>query len=221
MVAQDGLIAVHVASRGVREAGVEGEVESDGLETDVGVRVLLSDGGHHVVVELLKLEPFGCTRQQQERVSDSISDEGLVNEFVGDDVRVASEGLGYLLPEFDELFVEIATGVVELVEDFADVVAEVVLAPLLVVALIPIWLARGVHGDLLPEGEGEGLIALDFVDQPDWHSVPAKLFGDDVLMEVEHGVDAVFSQLVDEGHQLLEVGFVVGVLFWFHAGPPR
>jgi hypothetical protein len=193
VVAEDGLVAVYIASRSMLEATGESEVESDGLEADVGIFVDCSDGRDHAVVEALELKPLGDSREQQEGVSDGISDEGFVDEFIGHHVGVTLEGLGQFLPVLYEFFVEVAASVVQFVEDTADIVAEVVHPPLIVVALIPVRLPGGVHVYLLARWEGESLVAFDLVDQPDWHSIPTEFFRNYVLVEVEHRVNAVFA----------------------------
>lgn len=59
MVTEDGLVSVEVASRGMGEARVEGEIKRNGLEANIGIRVFFPNGCHHTVVELLELEAFG------------------------------------------------------------------------------------------------------------------------------------------------------------------
>ena len=90
MVAEDGFVFILVASGSMCEPAIEGKVEGNGFEADVGVWVYLSNAGDYVVIELLELESFSYCGKEEQGVSDCISDERFVDEFVGDDVRAVS-----------------------------------------------------------------------------------------------------------------------------------
>lgn len=123
------------------EATPESKIESDGFETNISVRVFLTDSSHHTIVELLEFETFGQAWNEKEGVSDGITHEGLIDEFVGYHVRVSSEGLSYFLPVLYKFAMQIASRVIKVIEHFSNVIAEVVLTPLVVVTLIPIRFA--------------------------------------------------------------------------------
>ena len=63
MIAKDGLVSVHVASRSMSEPTVESEVESYRLEAYVSVRVFFSDSGDDIIVKLLKSKSVSYSRQ--------------------------------------------------------------------------------------------------------------------------------------------------------------
>jgi hypothetical protein len=141
VVAENGFVAVHVASWGMAEAAVEGEVEGYGLEADVCVIVLLSDSSNYIIVKLLELDSLSQAGKQKSRVSDRITNKRLIDKLISNDIRVTLESLSKFLPILHKLFVEMGSGVVQMIEDIPNIVAEVVIPPIGLVAFVPIRLS--------------------------------------------------------------------------------
>lgn len=222
MIAENGFSFVFVASRGMRETSVEGEVKGNGLKANVSVVVDLPDPAHYAIIELLELESFSNRGQQEKRVSDSISNKRLVHELIGDHIWISLEVASHFLPIGYEFLVKVMVGVVDPVEGLADIVSYVVLAPVCLVAVAPIRQARAVQRHFLEcPREGEGLVAVDLIYEPRWHSISAVLLRDDVLMEVNERVNAVLSQFIDKLDHFLKVGLIVPIFLRLHACPPK
>ena len=64
MIAQNGLISIHISSRGVSKTASKGEIEGDWFETNVGIRVFLANRLNNIVIELLKLDSLSNSWQE-------------------------------------------------------------------------------------------------------------------------------------------------------------
>lgn len=139
VVAEDGLILVPVSSRGMREPCRNKVVESHRLETQWSLRVCLSDCPRKPVVEALQLQPLSHGGNDQSGVPPEVANEGLVDQLIGYYVWVALEGQGDFVPVGVELAVEQVGRTIQVVKCAANVVGEVVLTPVVLVAIFPVW----------------------------------------------------------------------------------
>lgn len=71
----------------------------------------------------------------------------------------------------------------------------------------------------LANWERESFVRMQFVHEPCRHTIAAELLRDEVLMEVDKGVDAVLARLIDELLHLIQIGLVVFIWGGFHACP--
>ena len=87
---------------------------------------------------------------------------------------------------------KIGSRVIEMIEDLADIISKVVLSPVFVIAVfVKVRSLRVIDFDGFVNRKRECFITLDLIDEPDWHPIPAKLLGNNVLVEVQHRVNPV------------------------------
>lgn len=104
MIAQYRFISVHISSWRMSESAVKGKIKGYWLKADVCVWIFFSDACDYAIVKGLKLKPFSYTGKEQKGVANGVSNEWFIDEFISNDVGVASEGFCYLLPVFNKLF---------------------------------------------------------------------------------------------------------------------
>lgn len=73
--------------------------------------------------------------------------------------------------------------------------------------------------DLPAQREREGFVTLDLVHEPDRNTVPAELFGQEVLMEVNDRVYPCLSCGVHYLDHRLQIGLVIRVFFGLYPRP--
>ena len=71
------------------EASPKSKIKGNGLKADICLIVYFPNAWNHAIVKLLKLESLSYWGQQKERIPDSIPDKRLVNQFIGNDVRIS------------------------------------------------------------------------------------------------------------------------------------
>ena len=126
MIAKNGLISVHIASRCMCKSTVKGKIECYWFEAYVCVWIFFSDSRHYVIIELLEPESVSYCWQKEEWISDDISWERFIDQFISYDIRVSFEGFSYLLPKFNKFLVKVGARIVELIKYLPHIIAEII-----------------------------------------------------------------------------------------------
>lgn len=112
-------------------------VECDRFEKDESIRVNFSNLYGQLVIEFLEMNPLSYRRDNKRQISDSIPHKRLIDQFVPNNILVASESRSKFHPELSELFIELGARFVKLPESLPHIIAEVVLPPVLLIAVFP------------------------------------------------------------------------------------
>ena len=203
----------------MRETSWNQIVKSNGLKAQGSLSVDLSDSLCELIIKALKLKSFTHRRNNKSRIPPEISSPWLINQLIRNYVRISNKSLSNFMPVIIELMVQLVIWVVQIIKSLTDIIRKIVFAPVICVAIRPIWQTRCIEVNLFAHWERKRFVTIELIHQPDWNTVSAKLFRQNVLVVVDQGVNACLSCCIHDLYHDIKVSLVVPILFRLNSCP--